>query len=131
MIEFGSIVLTRFPFTDLTGGKLRPALVISRDNGRRSDLVLAFITSKQQQAQDAIAIQPSEANGLKVPSWVRFDKLATLENRVIAGESVTPELNFSPLLRRCFSAFLDSPSRSNRRLPNGRGKAIGLYLHRG
>jgi mRNA interferase MazF len=88
MYEFGSIVLTRFPFTDLSGGKLRPALVVSRDNSRRSDVVLAFITSKPHTAgaPDAITIQPSAANGLKVPSVVRFDKLATLENQVIAGK---------------------------------------------
>jgi len=49
-------------------------------------LVLAFITSKPHAAQmrDAMAIQPTAANGLKAPSWVRFDKLATLENQVIA-----------------------------------------------
>lgn len=79
--EFGSIVLTRFPFTDLTGGKVRPALVVSRDNDRRSDVILAFITSNVQAANnpDALAIEPDAANGLKVPSVVRFDKLATLE----------------------------------------------------
>lgn len=40
MYDFGSIVLTRFPFTDLSGGKVRPALVLSRDNARRSDIVI-------------------------------------------------------------------------------------------
>ena len=30
MFAFGAIVLTRFPFTDLSGGKRRPALVVSR-----------------------------------------------------------------------------------------------------
>jgi mRNA interferase MazF len=88
MYEFGSIVLTRFPFTDLSGGKLRPALVVSRNNSRRQDIVLAFITSKPSNPQlaDALPIRPSAANGLKVPSVVRFDKLATLETRVIAGK---------------------------------------------
>jgi mRNA interferase MazF len=96
MFEFGSIVLTRFPFTDLTGGKLRPALVISRDNAQRSDLVLAFITSRPHAAQmrDAKAIQPSAVNGLKAPSWVRFDKVATLEIRVIAGKIGDAEPEF-------------------------------------
>jgi mRNA interferase MazF len=96
MFEFGSIVLTRFPFTDLTGDKLRPALVISRDNAQHSDLVLAFITSKPHAAQmrDATAIQPSAANGLKAPSWVRFDKVASLEIRVIAGKIGAAEPEF-------------------------------------
>jgi len=96
MFEFGSIVLTRFPFTDLTGGKLRPALVISCDNAQRSDLVLAFITSKPRAAQmrDAMAMQPSAENGLKAPSWVRFDKVATLENQVIVGKIGAAEPEF-------------------------------------
>lgn len=86
MISFGDIVLTRFPFTDLSDSKMRPALVISRDNNRRSDVVLAFITSNTTAATaDSISIQPDAGNGLKVPSIVRFDKLTTLEKRVIAG----------------------------------------------
>ncbi len=67
---------------------MRPALVVSHDNARRSDLVLAFITSNTQTAgiPDAVAISPAKANGLKVPSVVRFDKLAALEKRVIVGK---------------------------------------------
>jgi mRNA interferase MazF len=96
MFEFGSIVLTRFPFTDLSGGKLRPALVVSRDNTRRSDVVLAFITSKSHAAElpDAVSIQPTATNGLKAPSVVRFDKLATLEIQVIAGKIGDAEVAF-------------------------------------
>jgi mRNA interferase MazF len=96
MYDFGSIVLTRFPFTDLSGGKVRPALVVSRDNARRSDIVLAFITSNALATgnPDALAIQPSSANGLKVQSVVRFDKLVTLENRVIAGKLGKAETEF-------------------------------------
>ena len=85
--DFGTIVLARFPFTDSSGTKLRPALVISRDNHRRSDLVLAFITSNARLATspDALELQPDAANGLKLASFVRFDKLATLELSVVAG----------------------------------------------
>jgi mRNA-degrading endonuclease toxin of MazEF toxin-antitoxin module len=88
MYDFGSIVLTRFPFTNLSGGKVRPALVVSRDNARRCDVVLAFITSRVAASgiPDSLPIQPSPANGLKVPSLVRFDKLVTLESRVIVGK---------------------------------------------
>jgi mRNA interferase MazF len=95
MFEFGSIVLARFPFTDLSGQKLRPALIVSRDNDRRPDVVLAFITSRSHAANtDALAISPSNENGLKVPSAVRFDKLATLEKRIIAGKLGDAEPSF-------------------------------------
>lgn len=85
MYRFGSIVLTRFPFTDLSGDKRRPALVVSRDNDRRTDLVLCFITSVPRSGPDMAPIAPTPSTGLKVPSVVRFDKLATLDLAVIAG----------------------------------------------
>ena len=86
MFAFGSIVLTRFPFTDLSGDKRRPALVISRDNDRRTDLVVCFITSVPRTGPDMAPLGALTGTGLKVPSVVRFDKLATLDRSVIAGK---------------------------------------------
>jgi mRNA interferase MazF len=81
MYAFGSIVLARFPFTDLSSSKLRPALVISRDNDGRPDIVLAFITSNNNSlgSRDAVVLKPSVANGLKVPSAVRAGKIGEAE----------------------------------------------------
>jgi mRNA interferase MazF len=84
--EFGSIVLARFPFTDLSGGKRRPALVVSRDNQRRTDIVVCFITFVPRTGPDMALIAAIPGTGLKVPSVVRFDKLATLDLAVIAGK---------------------------------------------
>ena len=75
MFAFGSIVLARFPFTDLSG-----------DNGRRSDLVVCFITSVPRVGPDMAPIVASADTGLKVPSVVRFDKVATLDRSVITGK---------------------------------------------
>ena len=86
MFAFGSIVLTRFPFTDLSGAKRRPALVVSRDNERRSDLIVCFITSTLRAGPDIASLAATPGTGLKVPSVVRFDKLATLDRAVIAGK---------------------------------------------
>jgi mRNA interferase MazF len=86
MFKFGDIVLARFPFTDLSGGKLRPALIVSRDNSG-PDLILAFITSKTQVVNaNVLQLSPSKANGLKTDSVVRFDKLATLEASIVVGK---------------------------------------------
>ena len=85
MFPFGSIVLARFPFTDLSGDKRRPALVISRDNDRRPDVIVCFITSVQRSGLDMAPIGATAETGLKVHSLVRFDKLATLDRSVIAG----------------------------------------------
>ncbi len=95
MYSFGSIVLTRFPFTDLSGSKVRPALVISRNNASRADIVLAFITSQLPvSGPDALEIEPSPANGLKVKSAVRFDKVATLETGIVVGKLGDAEAPF-------------------------------------
>jgi mRNA interferase MazF len=86
MFAFGSVVLARFPFTDLSGDKRRPALVVSRDNDRRSDLVVCFITSVPRAGPDMAPIIASADTGLKVPSVVRFDKIATLDRSIITGK---------------------------------------------
>jgi mRNA interferase MazF len=86
VFAFGTIVLTRFPFTDLSGAKRVPALVVSCDNDRRSDLIVCFITSVQRSGPDMAPIAATAGTGLKVASVVRFDKLATLDRSVIAGK---------------------------------------------
>ncbi len=86
MFAFGSIVLTRFPFTDLSGDKRRPALVISCNNDRRQDLVTCFITSRPRAGSDMALLDPLPGTGLKVASVVRFDEIATLGLGVIAGK---------------------------------------------
>ncbi len=86
MFEFGSIVLTRFPFTDLSGEKRRPAVVVSRDNDRRAELVVRFVTSVLRTGPDMARLAPSAGTGLKALSLVRFDKLATLDRSVISGQ---------------------------------------------
>lgn len=47
MISRGSVVLVRYPFTDLTGAKVRPALVVTPDNLllHMDDVLCSFISS--------------------------------------------------------------------------------------
>ncbi|MGH3088030.1 MAG: type II toxin-antitoxin system PemK/MazF family toxin, partial [Rubrobacteraceae bacterium] len=42
----GSVVLVPFPFTDLSGRKRRPALVVSPEGFHGEDLILCAITSQ-------------------------------------------------------------------------------------
>jgi len=74
VFAFGSIVLARFPFTDISGAKRRPALVLSRDNDRRADVVVCFITSAPRTGPDTAMLDPEPGTGL-----------ATLEKSAIAG----------------------------------------------
>jgi len=104
VFAFGSIVLTRFPFTDLSGAKRRPALVVSCENERRSDLIVCFITSTLRAGPDMAALDATPGTGLKVPSVVRFDKLATLDRAVIAGKIGDAPAEWLTSHRRTFFA---------------------------
>jgi mRNA interferase MazF len=49
-------------------------------------LVVCFITSVPRTGPDMAPIAAAPVTGLKVPSIVRFDKIATLDRSVIAGK---------------------------------------------
>jgi len=82
------VLLTRFPFTDLTGASLRPALVVSPGQ-IGEDLVLVAISSVIRGALapgDCLidTVHPEFAQtGLRVPSVCRVHKLAAVERSVI------------------------------------------------
>ena len=87
MYKFGTIVLVPFPFTDLSGHKTRPALIISQDNHPGNDVILCFISTKAHPRHfPQFIIKANEATGLSQPSTARFDKIATLEKKLILGE---------------------------------------------
>lgn len=88
----GTVVLTPFPFTDLSGAKVRPAVIISRSDRPGDDVILAFISSVlvPRPLPTDLPLDSSHPDfretGLKVPSIVKCDKLATVQRRVILGE---------------------------------------------
>jgi mRNA interferase MazF len=72
----GEIILLSFPFTDVTGVKRRPALVLL-DTGDE-DIIVARVTSQAVQAIFDVELVEWRQAGLLLPSVVRVDKLATL-----------------------------------------------------
>ena len=79
----GDIVLITFPFTDLSGTKLRPAVVLVDAS---FDLTVCFITTQLGwQEQTDILLQPNQANGLRRQSLIRTSKIATLDKSLAKG----------------------------------------------
>ena len=79
----GDIVLITFPFTDLSGSKLRPAVVLAQTN---LDVTVSFITTQiQWQELTDVTISPNSTNGLKAASLIRTSKIATLEKSLSKG----------------------------------------------
>lgn len=79
----GDIILITFPFTDLSGTKLRPAVVLTESD---DDVTACFITTKLHwQDPTDILIEPSVENGLKKSSLIRTGKISTLNISLIEG----------------------------------------------
>ena len=79
----GSVILIPFPFTDLTGSKIRPAVVL---NNSGLDVTICFITSELKWKTNCdILVLPSVSNGIKVPSLIRIGKIATIDASLVLG----------------------------------------------
>jgi mRNA interferase MazF len=70
--EPGDVVLVRFPFTDLTTIKKRPAVIISPPDfaPRHEDVVLVALTSRPQ-ADAELALADWRAAGLPKETWFK------------------------------------------------------------
>jgi mRNA interferase MazF len=88
----GAVVLTPFPFTDLSGQKVRPALVVSRSDRGGRDVLLAFITTHRSHPLSTTDLLIEDLHpdfgrtGLKRSSVIKLDKLVTVETTVLLGE---------------------------------------------
>ncbi len=85
----GSVILVRFPFSDLSASKLRPAVVLAGVD--RDDWVLCQITSNAYADSNAVKIVESDfaSGNLMRTSYARLGKLFSANTSLmqrIAGE---------------------------------------------
>jgi len=91
MITEGQIVLFRFPQTDQTESKLRPALVLRQLPGKYNDWLICMISSQlHYQIPDFDEVlTPGDSDfkksGLKLPSAIRIARLAVVESNIFIG----------------------------------------------
>jgi mRNA interferase MazF len=87
-LQKGDIVLVPFPFTDLSGTKLRHSLVLWIDT-IGDDVTLCFISSQNisSLSPEGSILEPSDpdftSTGLRVASKVRVTRVTTIERRLI------------------------------------------------
>ena len=85
MAEFvrGSVVVLPFPFSDMTGSKRRPALVLSQIKG--DDAILCQITSKQHFDDYAIPLNNTDfqIGEINQDSFIRINKIFTADKSLI------------------------------------------------
>jgi mRNA interferase MazF len=94
------VVLVPFPFDDLSGTKVRPAVCLTEPLGRHRHVVLAFITSQvpAMPLPTDLVLDPRDRSfattGLRVPSTLQLHRLATISTTLIRRQlgSFAPEL---------------------------------------
>lgn len=83
----GDIILVKFPFTNLTSDKKRPALVIGVVPFGQSEFLItvAMITSQIEaiQLQGDVILKDWKNAQLLHPSLVRLSKVATIESQLV------------------------------------------------
>lgn len=83
-MQKGDNVLIPFPFTDLTGSKKRPALILIAGN---LDVTVSFISTQLHWKEPTdLLLQPNSTNGLKKSSLVRISKIATIDKSLAIGK---------------------------------------------
>ena len=91
--EFGDVLLlSAYPFSDLTGSKKRPALVLAEAGD--DDVLVARITSEEPRDERDIALGRWKEFGLILPSTARIAKMATLSKKLTVrklGKLGSPE----------------------------------------
>ncbi len=90
MKQAGQLVLTPFPYTDLSGAKLRPVLML-RQSPRFDDWLVCMVSSRIEQAEAGFdeVLRPADpdfaTSGLKAPSVLRLSRLAVLDGSLLVG----------------------------------------------
>jgi mRNA interferase MazF len=115
-VSRGDIVLVDYPFSDRTGSKVRPALVVQADalNRRITDTILASISRSTHRAsatQLFVGISTPEggATGLRQNSMIQCDNLLTYDQRLVITKIGQLSVPLMQRVNGCLKAALDLP----------------------
>ena len=100
----GAVVLVRFPFSDLSQSKLRPAVVLA--NAGRDDQILCQVTSKPYGDTGAVELDHAAfaSGSLRVVSFARPGKLFTASHDLVTSQ---PAVLTPDMFRRVVEAVVD------------------------
>ncbi|CAN5822315.1 type II toxin-antitoxin system PemK/MazF family toxin [soil metagenome] len=110
--ERGAVVLVPFPFTDLSGSKRRPALVVSPEGSHEEDLILCAITSQvpQRLSEQEILLEAGDMVQEQLPkkSIIKPGKFFTMHRSLIAARyGMAKQYKLLEVLRTLRETFAD------------------------
>jgi mRNA interferase MazF len=113
-VSRGEIVLVDYPFSDRTGSKVRPALIVQTDalNKRIDDTILAAISRSTHRASATqilidIGTAEGKATGLRQNSMIQCENLLTYDQRLIIRTIGRLSLPMMQQINDCLRKALD------------------------
>lgn len=83
----GDIVIVPFPFSDLSGTKQRPVLILSKTeyNDNCEDIITCGITTNKKDSRHIVLFDNNclIEGQIPYPSRIKVDKLFTLEKKIV------------------------------------------------
>lgn len=90
MFDQKNIILIPFPFSDLTGAKQRPALIISNNRlNKTEDRICCLITSNPSKELIEIINKDFETGNLPFKSFVKPQRIFTVNKKIIRKKICT------------------------------------------
>lgn len=87
ILTVGSIVAIKFPFSDLSSAKLRPALIVGR--AEFGNYIVCQVTSRSYTSKLAVHIAPNDTEGMLIKSYIRPDKIFTADPSLVLKHIAT------------------------------------------
>ena len=116
MIQDGQIVLFPFPQTDLSTGKLRPAVILRRLPGPHDDWLICLISSQLRHQVPGVDEIVSDTDvdfaetGLKATSVIRVTRLAVVSAAALQGAIGSLTTQRLALIRNRLSSWITGTS---------------------
>ena len=117
-IRRGDIVIVDFPYSDQTGRKVRPALVVQSNvwNQRLDDTILALITGSRHRKVGAttqylvdISTDEGQQTGLRLDSVIQCENLITYDQSLILRVIGSLSASAMRQIDACLKAVLGIP----------------------
>lgn len=112
MKQAGEVVVIKYPFSDLSQTKLRPALLLGKLPGEHDDWLVCMISSRVRQQIDGFdeVIEEDDADfgssGLKTASVIRIGRLLVVEGKLLPGALGTVSTERLQRVRSRLAAWL-------------------------
>jgi|TARA_B100001971_G_C18246978_1_gene575060 mRNA interferase MazF len=114
MYDQGDIVLLPFPYSDLTGSKQRPALIISNEKfNKTNDRICCLITRNSYLGDAEIKEIHYTERKLPFKSFIRTYRIFTVDKSVIKRKLCKISLNLHNEVISKINVFIDTEKHNN------------------